>query len=171
LHSPLRSLYAETRRYYCARLHQISFVGILSNIIVVPFVGMVVVPLGLLSGILSLATHHLPLADLNQSVADAFIAVVAFFADLPFAEVHPPSPHLLWLLFSAIFFYSLFEAVRTRLLFLFKPFENRPGSHDLLSWGWPSEALPFSSSPYIPPFREEGRRSLFLTSARETARS
>jgi competence protein ComEC len=104
--------------------NQISFIGILSNIVVVPFAGMVVVPLGLFSGILSLVTHHLPLAGVTQSVADAFIAIVAFFADLPFAEFHPPSPGILWLLFAAIFLFSFFGVVRAWLLFLFRPFEN-----------------------------------------------
>ncbi len=104
--------------------NQISFAGLLSNIVVVPFAGMVVVPLGLFSGILSLFTHHLPLAGLNQTVADVFIAVVAFFADFPFAEFHPPSPNILWLMFAAIFLFSLFGVVRAWLLFRFNPFEN-----------------------------------------------
>ncbi len=110
--------------------NQISFVGLLSNIVVVPFAGMIVVPLGLLAGVVSLLTHHLPLANLTQSVADIFIAIVVFFADLPFAEIHPPSPSVFWLLVAALFLISLFEFVRTRLLFLFKPFENT----SRLSW-------------------------------------
>lgn len=104
--------------------NQISFAGIISNMIVVPFAGMVVVPLGLFSGILSLFLNHLPLAGINQAVADAFIAVVAFFSGLPFAEFHPTAPTVLWLLFAAIFLYALFTLIRIRLLFAFNPLEN-----------------------------------------------
>lgn len=104
--------------------NQISFAGLLSNLIVVPFAGMVVVPLGLFSGMLSLVTHHLPLAGANQAVADAFIAVVNFFANLPFAEFHPPAPTIPWLLAAALFLVSLFAFIRARLLFARKPFEQ-----------------------------------------------
>jgi competence protein ComEC len=96
--------------------------------IVIPFAGMIVVPLGLSAGILSLAVHHLPFAGVVQAVADTFIAVVTFFAGLPFAEFHPPSPNVPWLLFAVLFLVLLFRAVRTRLLFLFKPFENTSGT-------------------------------------------
>jgi competence protein ComEC len=40
--------------------NQVSLVGIVSNIIVVPFAGFVVVPLGLTSGLLSLVLDRLP---------------------------------------------------------------------------------------------------------------
>lgn len=103
--------------------NQISFAGIVSNLIIVPFAGMVVVPLGLFSGIVSLFTQHLPLAGLNQIVSDAFISAVSFFSRLPFAEFHPPAPSLLWLLLYAVFFISLFMHTRARLLSRFKPFE------------------------------------------------
>jgi len=72
--------------------HQVSFAGIVSNMVVVPFAGAVVVPLGLASGILSLVTGHLPFASLNQLCADAFVALVSLFARIPFAAAHPPSP-------------------------------------------------------------------------------
>ena len=104
--------------------NQISFAGIVSNLIIVPFAGMVVVPLGLFSGILSLFTHHLPLAGLDQTAADAFISAVSFFSQLPFAEFHPPAPDVVWLMFYAVLFVSLFMHTRTRLLSRFKPFES-----------------------------------------------
>ena len=103
--------------------NQISFAGLISNLIVVPFAGMVVVPLGLFSGILSLFTHHLRLAWLNQIVSDLFIGCVRFFSRLPFAEIHPPAPSHLGLLLYALFFISLFLYLRGILLFRFKPFE------------------------------------------------
>jgi competence protein ComEC len=101
--------------------NQISFAGIISNLVVVPFAGLVVVPLGLFSGNLSLLLHHLPLAWLNQTVSDAFVGTVAFFSRLPFAEVHPPAPALAWLILYAVFIVSLYVLARARLLSRFKP--------------------------------------------------
>jgi competence protein ComEC len=101
--------------------NQISFAGIISNLIIVPFAGLVVVPIGLLSGTLSLFFHHLPLAWLNQAVSDLFVGAVTFFSRLPFAEFHPPSPTLAWLMMYAVFVVSLYTHTRARLLSRFKP--------------------------------------------------
>lgn len=103
--------------------NQVSFAGIISNMVVVPFAGMVVVPLGLFSGVLSLFTHHLPLAALNQFIADLFINTVAFFSRLPFAEFHPPSPGILWLLCYGALILGLASLIRSKLLYRFKPLE------------------------------------------------
>ena len=104
--------------------NQFSFAGILSNIVVVPFAGMVVVPLGLVSAIMSLFTHSLPLAAINQLVCDSFVSVVDFFSRLPFAEFHPPAPGILWLLLYGIFLLSLSAFTRARWRAWFKPLES-----------------------------------------------
>ncbi|HEX9021237.1 MAG TPA: DNA internalization-related competence protein ComEC/Rec2 [Nitrospirota bacterium] len=104
--------------------NQFSFAGIISNMAVVPFAGMVVVPLGLFSGMLSLFLHHLPFAGINQAAADAFVGVVAFFSRLPFAQFHPPAPPVLWLIAYGLFLFSLFLYARAVLLSRFKPFES-----------------------------------------------
>jgi competence protein ComEC len=108
--------------------NQLSFAGVISNIIVVPFAGMIVVPLGLFSGILSLLTGHLPLAGANQFLADLFVESVAFFSRLPFAEFHPPAPGIFWMICYAFFFYTLAAFVGSRLRTRVKPFEypSRP---------------------------------------------
>jgi competence protein ComEC len=104
--------------------NQFSLAGIVSNIVVVPFAGMAVVPLGLLSGVLSLFTGSLPLAGLNQALADLFIGTVNFFSRLPIAEFHPPSPGVLWLLAYALLIISTALVIRSRLFARFKPFEH-----------------------------------------------
>jgi len=104
--------------------NQFSLAGIVSNIVVVPFAGMVVVPLGLLSGILSLFTRNLPLAGINQFVCDTFVNVVAFFSRLPFAEFRPPAPNILWLLLYALLLFSLAAFAKARLITWFKPLES-----------------------------------------------
>ena len=103
--------------------NQVSFAGIVSNMVVVPFAGMVVVPLGLCSGVLSLFTHLLPLAALNQFIADLFISTVAFFSRLPFAEFHPPSPGIIWLLCYGVLVIVSAGLIRAGLLYRFKPLE------------------------------------------------
>ncbi len=103
--------------------NQVSFAGIISNMVIVPFAGMVVVPLGLFSGVLSLFTHHLPLAAPNQFIADLFINTVAFFSRLPFAEFHPPSPGILWLLCYGALILGLASLIRSKMLYRFKPLE------------------------------------------------
>jgi competence protein ComEC len=104
--------------------NQFSLAGLVSNLVIVPFAGAVVVPLGLFSGILSLFTNHLPLARMDQVVSDAFIELVSFFSRLPFAEFHPKAPGVLWLSCYAVFFLCLLHMLRIHLVSRFKPFEG-----------------------------------------------
>ncbi len=114
--------------------NQISFAGIISNMLIVPFAGMVVVPLGLFSGILSLSLDHLPLAWLNQAVADLFIRTVAFFSRLPLAQFHPASPGVLLLVCYGVIVISSAVLIRDRVLYHIKPLEYSSRS----SKGWVS---------------------------------
>src|SRR5574341_95397 len=104
--------------------NQVSLAGIVSNLIVVPFAGFVVVPVGLVSGVLSLALDRLPFPALNQAVADGFYGLVSFFARFPLTEFHPPSPGMLSLVAFGIFFISAARFVRARLLSALKPLES-----------------------------------------------
>jgi competence protein ComEC len=89
--------------------------------IIVPFAGFIVVPLGLFSGLLSLLTATLPLPAQNQLVADRFCDTVTFFSRLPFAQFHPPAPGLLSLLAAALFLGSGYVIVRSVLLYRYHP--------------------------------------------------
>ncbi len=77
--------------------NQIAWVGFLSNPIVVPLVGWVIVPLGLVCGIgsLILGTGALPLSGLNEALAGVLLKSVEGFARIPGAELHAPSPPVL----------------------------------------------------------------------------
>jgi len=101
--------------------NQVSLVGVVSNMVVVPFAGFIVVPLGLFSGILSLLTGTLPLPTLNQLVADRFCDTVTFFSRLPLAQFHPPAPSLFSLLAYALFLGSGQVIVRAVLLYRYQP--------------------------------------------------
>lgn len=80
---------------------QVSLAGVIANMVVVPFAGAVVVPLGLLSGVLSLVLDSLPFAAVNQTAADGFVSLVSFFSALPLAAVRLGSPGPMGILGSA----------------------------------------------------------------------
>jgi len=107
--------------------NQLSLAGVISNMLVVPFAGFVVVPLGLVSGMLSLLTSHLPLAGLNQGAADAFYGIVTFFSRLPGAEFHPPSPGIFSMVLYAVLLLSSAGYLRARLLSTARPLEYSMG--------------------------------------------
>jgi len=75
---------------------QFSWVGLVSNL-VLPLLGVVVIPLGLLSAWLTLllSTSTFPLASLNEWVVTVFTAVIGWFAHWPGAIVHLPAPSVL----------------------------------------------------------------------------
>lgn len=106
---------------------RLSAAGIVANMLVVPAAGAVVVPLGLLTGLLSLVTGSLPLAWLDQLAADRFVALVSFFGRLPGAALRLPSPGPLVLAGYALLAVTVFRWVRAALLSRFRPLEE--GSH------------------------------------------
>ncbi len=103
--------------------HQISLIGIVSNLVVVPYAGAVVVPLGLLAGLCSLVTGTIPLAGLVQGATDVFLSLVAFFAGLPGAIVHLRAPGILFLLSYAVLILSGAVLLRARLLQTYRPLD------------------------------------------------
>lgn len=74
--------------------HQIPWLGLGANMVVVPLVGVLVIPLGLFSGIagLMMGASTIPLADLNQWVFDGLATGVGWIAQIPGAEWHVASP-------------------------------------------------------------------------------
>lgn len=104
--------------------HQVSLAGVFANLFVVPFAGMVVVPLGLFSAILSLFRETLPLAGVNQFAADAFLGLVNFFSRLPYAEIHTRAPGIPWLLIYLLMLTNGFLWLRAHLLARLHPLEQ-----------------------------------------------
>ncbi len=74
--------------------NQVAWLGVVANMAVVPFVGLFVVPLGLLTSILTLVfdLESLPLAWLSQLILDGLRFLVHFLARVPGAEWHVSSP-------------------------------------------------------------------------------
>lgn len=142
--------------------NQFSFAGVIANMVVVPFAGTVVVPFGLLCGIFSLFTGQLPLAAVNQFFADMFVSLVSFFARVPFASVHLPSPGVL----LAAGYFALLVAsallVRARLLATYRPLEasSRPPRGAVAAIALSGVIIVAAvASPF---FRDRGTRITFL---------
>ncbi|MBI3811803.1 MAG: DNA internalization-related competence protein ComEC/Rec2 [Nitrospirae bacterium] len=74
--------------------NQVAWVGFLSNLIIVPLVGMVIVPLGLACsvGAILFGSTSLPLAGLNDLLTRGLFSMIEWFARFPAAELHVPSP-------------------------------------------------------------------------------
>jgi competence protein ComEC len=79
-----------------AYFNQVSLIGIVVNIIAIPLVGFLAVPLGLLGVFFHLIVPPVALACLTVShwILGISIAIIRFFSDLPFAalETVTPSP-------------------------------------------------------------------------------
>jgi competence protein ComEC len=98
--------------------NQIAWMGLLANFIVVPYVGFVVVPLGLVSAVFVLMTGAdvLPLAVLNQTILEGLTRIVQVFADFPGAEWHVTSPAIVTMLvFYGLLVTGLMNVNRLRL--------------------------------------------------------
>jgi len=89
--------------------NQIAWLGLISNLVVVPFVGFLVIPLGLVSVVWVLMTGSktLPLGFLHQAIADSLVKIVSVFAHIPGAEWHVASPSILMILL----FYGLLISI------------------------------------------------------------
>lgn len=84
--------------------HRLSIVGLLSNVIVVPLLGMLVLPLGLIS--VALSPLSLKLADVFLQAGSlsltAMVRIIDFFAAWPFSFLWVAPPYL----FEILLFYA-----------------------------------------------------------------
>ena len=76
--------------------HQIPWLGLITNMVVVPLVGILVIPIGLFSGIVVLISggETLPFATVNQWMFDLLAQVVVGLAQVPGAEWYVASPSI-----------------------------------------------------------------------------
>ena len=104
--------------------HYVSLVSPLSNLVVVPLVGFVLIPLSLISSFAYIFSGHYIFAPLVSASSDLTIALVKIFAGIPFAELKVPSfPPVLCILFYAGFLLYLASGRNKKMLVLpFLPF-------------------------------------------------
>ena len=74
--------------------NQITWAGLISNMVIVPYVGLAVLPVGLLTSLFALVSHVdvIPLAWFNDLLLGLFYKMVRLFAGFPSAMIYTPSP-------------------------------------------------------------------------------
>ncbi|MBI5755425.1 MAG: DNA internalization-related competence protein ComEC/Rec2, partial [Nitrospirae bacterium] len=89
--------------------NQMAWAGVISNMIIVPFVGFIVLPVGLFSSFLALIWHAdvLPLAWLNDLLLGLLYRIVELFARFPWSVVYTPSPGIILIIVIYMFILSL----------------------------------------------------------------
>ena len=104
--------------------HYISLVSPLSNLVVVPLVGFVLIPLSLISSFAYIFSGHYIFAPLVSVSSDMTIVLVKFFAGIPFADLRVAAfPPVLCILFYAGFILYLASNRNKKMLALpFVPF-------------------------------------------------
>lgn len=71
--------------------HYLSIISPLTNLIITPFVGFILVPLSLAAAFIFIFTGYYPFPELIAAVSDATVAGIRFIAAIPLADVKIPS--------------------------------------------------------------------------------
>jgi competence protein ComEC len=118
--------------------NQISVVGIFANFIVVPLIGFIVVPVGLLAAFLSPASiiGALWCFKVCHAVLRPALATIEFFADIPFAALKTFTPSVLEIGCYYLLAWTLFRWITSDPTHRFIPDPPAPGRRrfDLQSW-------------------------------------
>ncbi|MDP3260449.1 MAG: ComEC/Rec2 family competence protein, partial [Thermodesulfovibrionales bacterium] len=84
--------------------HYFSVISPLSNLLITPLIGFVLLPLSLISSFIFLFTGHYMLGSLVKTVTDITVYSVRFTAEFPFSDIKIPA----FPLFAVIIFYAGF---------------------------------------------------------------
>ncbi len=99
--------------------HYISLISPLSNLLVAPFIGFVLIPLSLLSAFVFLLTNHYPFPSLISRITETALSMVDSLSDISFADIGIPAfPPVVLLLFYGAFFLFFLDSRRKYLLVL-----------------------------------------------------
>jgi competence protein ComEC len=84
--------------------NQLPWLGLFTNVVAVPVMGILLVPIGLAAGVWQILAGGtmLPLASLNQWFLDYFVAAIRLVSLLPGGEWHVAAPSI----FAMLFFYG-----------------------------------------------------------------
>jgi len=101
--------------------HYFSVISPLSNLIIGPLIGFVLIPLSVFSSLLFLLTGHFATTPVVSAVSEASLALIRWFSKMPFAEVKIPAfpPVIILLFYAGFILYILFNR---RKYLLFVPF-------------------------------------------------
>jgi len=98
-----------TAPFVALHFNRISPVGFLTNLFFIPWVGFLIVPLGILASLLSFLSYPFAaiLLHINEFFTVPLVKTVAFFASFPFASIFVSTPTVL----EIILFYALLFSV------------------------------------------------------------
>jgi competence protein ComEC len=101
--------------------HYFSVISPLSNLLIGPLIGFVLIPLSVFSSLLFLITGHFVTTPVVSAVSEASLALIRWFSKIPFADVKIPAfpPVIILFFYAGFIFYFLFNR---RKYLLFVPF-------------------------------------------------
>jgi len=97
--------------------HYFSIISPVSNLLLTPIIGFILIPLSILSSLLFLITGHYMFTPVVSAVSDMGIALVRRLSDLPFSDIKIPAfPVIVVLLFYAGFLFYFLSGRKKRAL-------------------------------------------------------
>ncbi len=102
--------------------HYASLISPISNFVVAPLIGFILIPLSVISAFIFLVTGFYPFVSIIATVADASIAIVQKLSAIPYADIKIPAfPPVIILLFYGSFIIYFLRKKRRYLLIPFMP--------------------------------------------------
>ena len=103
--------------------HYFSLISPISNLIIAPFIGFILIPLSVVSSFIFLITGHYVFTPVVSAVSDVSIFLVRLLSDIPFADIKIPAfPSIIVILFyTGFIFYFLSGKKRYTLIIPFIP--------------------------------------------------
>lgn len=104
--------------------HALSLISPVSNLLIAPFIGFILIPLSVVSAFVFLLTGYYPLLPLIAWTADTAIKMIDMLSHVPYAQVSVPAfpPILLFLFYGGCVIVALFRERRSFLLLPLLPF-------------------------------------------------
>ncbi|MGB9715789.1 MAG: DNA internalization-related competence protein ComEC/Rec2 [Thermodesulfovibrionales bacterium] len=103
--------------------HYISIISPVSNLLITPFIGFILIPLSILSALLFLTTGHYLFTPIVSTFSDICIYLIKFIASIPYADIKIPAfpPALIILFYAGFIFYFLLKRKKYALIIPFIP--------------------------------------------------
>jgi competence protein ComEC len=103
--------------------HYFSIISPVSNLLIAPLIGFILIPLSVISSFMFLITGHFITTPVVSAVSDASIFLVRLFSGIPFADIKIPAfpPIIIVFFYAGFLFYFLFDKRKQLLLIPFIP--------------------------------------------------
>jgi competence protein ComEC len=103
--------------------HYLSIISPLSNLLITPITGFVLIPLSVISSFFFIITGHFIFTPLVSLISDISISIVKLLSDIPFSDIKVPAfpPIILLLFYAGFIFYFIFNKRKLALTIPFIP--------------------------------------------------